>query len=131
MSATIDTTLFSSYFNECPIIEVPGRAFPVQEYYLEDCIQLTNFMPPPDSGRNKKNKKNRNNDDDDDGDEMATGEDDTDLSNICSNEYGPQVIFPEFTPDLISRKILPHFRSGLLCQIWAKKSYLLNLLKPF
>ena len=91
MSATIDTTLFSSYFNECPIIEVPGRAHPVQEYYLEDCIQLTNFMPPPDSGRNKKNKKNRNNDDDEDGDEMATGEDDTDLSNICSNEYGPQV----------------------------------------
>lgn len=30
MSATIDTTLFSKYFNNCPVIEVPGRAFPVQ-----------------------------------------------------------------------------------------------------
>ena len=40
MSATIDTTLFSNYFNNCPIVEVPGRAFPVQEYYLEDCIQV-------------------------------------------------------------------------------------------
>lgn len=30
MSATIDTTLFSKYFNDCPVIEVPGRAFPVQ-----------------------------------------------------------------------------------------------------
>lgn len=30
MSATIDTTLFSKYFNNCPVIEVPGRAYPVQ-----------------------------------------------------------------------------------------------------
>jgi len=86
MSATIDTTLFSNYFNNCPIIEVPGRAYPVTEYYLEDCIQMTNFMPPPDS-RKRKNK-GRNNDDDDEGGEMDTGEDDQDLSNICSNEYG-------------------------------------------
>jgi ATP-dependent RNA helicase A len=40
MSATIDTTLFSNYFNNCPIVEVPGSAFPVQEYYLEDCIEV-------------------------------------------------------------------------------------------
>lgn len=25
MSATIDTTLFSQYFNNCPVIEIPGR----------------------------------------------------------------------------------------------------------
>ena len=73
MSATIDTTLFSQYFNNCPIVEVPGRAFPVSEYYLEDAIQLTNFMPAPDARGGKKNKKNRNNDDDEEGDEMATG----------------------------------------------------------
>lgn len=30
MSATIDTTLFSQYFNNCPVVEVPGRAHPVQ-----------------------------------------------------------------------------------------------------
>ena len=60
MSATIDTTLFSQYFNNCPIVEVPGRAHPVTEYYLEDCIQLTNFMPPPDT--RKRNNKKRNND---------------------------------------------------------------------
>ena len=29
-SATIDPTLFSFYFNHCPIIEVPGRTYPVQ-----------------------------------------------------------------------------------------------------
>ena len=74
MSATIDTSLFSRYFNDCPIVEVPGRAFPVQEYYLEDCIQLTQFMPPPDT--RKKNKKGRNDDDDEMGDEMAAVADD-------------------------------------------------------
>lgn len=30
MSATIDTSLFSEYFNDCPVVEVPGRSFPVQ-----------------------------------------------------------------------------------------------------
>ena len=30
MSATIDTTLFSNYFNNCPIIEVAGKTYPIQ-----------------------------------------------------------------------------------------------------
>jgi len=91
MSATIDTSLFSRYFNDCPIVEVPGRAFPVQEYYLEDCIQLTQFMPPPDT--RKKNKKGRNDDDDEMGDEMAAvaDDEDQDLSSVVSAEYGAQV----------------------------------------
>lgn len=29
MSATIDTSMFSKYFNNCPVIEVPGVTFPV------------------------------------------------------------------------------------------------------
>jgi ATP-dependent RNA helicase A len=40
MSATIDTSLFSEYFGGCPIFEVYGRMHAVQEYYLEDCIQV-------------------------------------------------------------------------------------------
>ena len=70
MSATIDTTLFSSYFGNCPVVEVPGRAHPVQEYFLEDCIQMTNFTAAPNmrgGGGNKKNKKSNNDDDDEDG----------------------------------------------------------------
>ncbi|XP_012278832.1 dosage compensation regulator isoform X2 [Orussus abietinus] len=59
MSATIDTTLFSEYFNNCPVIEIPGRAFPVQQYFLEDCIQLTAFVPPMDT----KKRKNKDSDD--------------------------------------------------------------------
>lgn len=53
MSATIDTSLFSKYFNNCPVIEVQGRAFPVQHYFLEDCIEATKFIPPID-GRNRR-----------------------------------------------------------------------------
>lgn len=71
MSATIDTTLFSKYFNDCPVIEIPGRAFPVQNYFLEDCIELTKFIPPADT---RKRKGGGGGDDDestigDDGDE--------------------------------------------------------------
>jgi ATP-dependent RNA helicase A len=40
MSATIDTSLFSEYFNNCPVIEVVGRTYPVQEYFLEDIVQM-------------------------------------------------------------------------------------------
>ena len=66
MSATIDTTLFSSYFGNCPVVEVPGRAHPVQEYFLEDCIQMTNFVTPPNVRRDRKDKKSKSNNDDDD-----------------------------------------------------------------
>ena len=89
MSATIDTTLFSDYFNQCPIVEVPGRAFPVQEYYLEDCIQMTNFKPPPST---KKRKGGGNNDDEGGEDTVMDDEDGAaaDLSKVISNDYSVQ-----------------------------------------
>ncbi|XP_047197965.1 LOW QUALITY PROTEIN: ATP-dependent RNA helicase A [Hippoglossus stenolepis] len=74
MSATIDTTMFREYFFNCPIIEVFGRTFAVQEYFLEDCIQMTNFVPPP-LDRKKKDK-------DEEG-----GDDDTNCNVICGPEY--------------------------------------------
>ena len=80
MSATIDTSLFSSYFGNCPIVEVPGRAFPVQEYFLEDCIQMTNFMPAPIARKNKKKEE----------DEDGLEDEDADLNKVCSNEYSVQ-----------------------------------------
>ncbi|CAG8473691.1 6928_t:CDS:1 [Paraglomus occultum] len=46
MSATIDTGIFADYFGEfcpdgkCPVIEVPGRTFPVQQYFLDDLIPM-------------------------------------------------------------------------------------------
>jgi len=32
-SATLDTNLFSQYFGGCPVIEIPGRIFPVDTVY--------------------------------------------------------------------------------------------------
>ncbi len=43
MSATVDAQRFSNYLNQAPILNVPGRAFPVDTKYLEDAIELTNF----------------------------------------------------------------------------------------
>ncbi|XP_063795841.1 ATP-dependent RNA helicase A isoform X2 [Pseudophryne corroboree] len=79
MSATIDTSMFCEYFFNCPIIEVFGRTFPVQEYYLEDCIQMTQFIPPP---RDKKRK---------DKDEEGGGDDEEANCNlVCTDDYGPE-----------------------------------------
>jgi ATP-dependent RNA helicase DHX36 len=59
MSATMDTELFSTYFktkNEegytvaCPHLSVPGRAFPVKEYYLEDIKQMLKSYPQQQLG---------------------------------------------------------------------------------
>ena len=82
MSATIDTTLFSGYFGACPVVEVEGRAFPVQEYFLEDCIQMTNFIPPPNQRKNKKSN-NKNEEEDEEGVDDDEGRVCVYFSTIC------------------------------------------------
>ncbi|XP_063239995.1 ATP-dependent RNA helicase A isoform X2 [Bacillus rossius redtenbacheri] len=83
MSATIDTSLFSKYFNDCPVIEIEGRAFPVQDYFLEDCVQLCKFVaPPPDPKRKRRDKEESD----------VAGEDaDENLNKVVSADYPPQV----------------------------------------
>ena len=81
MSATIDTTLFSNYFNNSPVIEIPGRSYPVQQYFLEDCIQLTNFVPPMDTRK----RKTRDSDD-----LPADGEPDENLNKVIGTDYSVQ-----------------------------------------
>jgi len=44
MSATLDANLFCSYFNGAPLVNVPGRTFPVSNYYLEDLLEHTNHI---------------------------------------------------------------------------------------
>lgn len=44
MSATLDSELFCSFFNNAPLINVPGRTFPVQNYFLEDILEVTNHV---------------------------------------------------------------------------------------
>ncbi|KAJ1883170.1 hypothetical protein H4R99_000866 [Coemansia sp. RSA 1722] len=43
MSATIDTAIFSHYFDLCPVVEIPGRTFPVHNIYLENIVQMAEY----------------------------------------------------------------------------------------
>jgi HrpA-like RNA helicase len=45
MSATIDASLFSNYFNQCKIVEIEGFTFPVQNIYLEDILKVSDYNP--------------------------------------------------------------------------------------
>ncbi|KAH8695954.1 hypothetical protein BGW36DRAFT_178969 [Talaromyces proteolyticus] len=42
MSATVDARRFSNYLNGAPVLNIPGRTFPVEVKYLEDAVHLTN-----------------------------------------------------------------------------------------
>ncbi|WAR00710.1 DHX57-like protein [Mya arenaria] len=41
MSATLNAQLFSDYFGGCAVLDIPGRTFPVDQYFLEDAIEFT------------------------------------------------------------------------------------------
>jgi ATP-dependent RNA helicase DHX29 len=43
MSATLDADKISSYFDGCPVLQVPGRTFPVEVMYLEDAVEITKW----------------------------------------------------------------------------------------
>ena len=56
MSATMDTELFASYFQnditgkgmiDCPTLSVPGRTFPVKERYLDEILKDISAMDSP------------------------------------------------------------------------------------
>ncbi|XP_063715961.1 uncharacterized protein LOC134843680 isoform X2 [Symsagittifera roscoffensis] len=38
MSASMNEKLLSDYFNKCPVVRVPGRMFPVQQFFLEHIL---------------------------------------------------------------------------------------------
>ncbi|KAJ5803232.1 uncharacterized protein N7503_005682 [Penicillium pulvis] len=48
MSATLDANIFMSYFGgskSVGLVNIPGRTFPVEDYYLDDVIRDTGFAP--------------------------------------------------------------------------------------
>lgn len=67
MSATVDAARFSRYLNNAPILNVPGRTFPVQTQYLEDAIELTHYAGSAEDAR-----KNGNSSGDDDDEEITS-----------------------------------------------------------
>uniref|UniRef100_A0AAY4CRV6 RNA helicase n=1 Tax=Denticeps clupeoides TaxID=299321 RepID=A0AAY4CRV6_9TELE len=40
MSATLNAEKFSKYFDNCPMVHIPGFTYPVTEYLLEDVVEL-------------------------------------------------------------------------------------------
>lgn len=44
MSATLDAELFTQFFPGAPLLKVPGRTFPVTNYYLEDLMDATDHV---------------------------------------------------------------------------------------
>ncbi|RWS15277.1 putative ATP-dependent RNA helicase YTHDC2-like protein [Dinothrombium tinctorium] len=46
MSATLNTEKFSTYFNNCPVIHIPGMRFEVSTFFLEDILKITGYMTP-------------------------------------------------------------------------------------
>lgn len=49
MSATVDAYKFSNYFGGCPVVQVPGRTFPVDVKFLEDVVEQTEYFLEEDS----------------------------------------------------------------------------------
>ncbi|XP_078480061.1 ATP-dependent DNA/RNA helicase DHX36 [Lampetra planeri] len=45
MSATLNAVKFSKYFGNCPMIHIPGLTFPVEEFLLEDVVEMTRYRP--------------------------------------------------------------------------------------
>ncbi|XP_060623657.2 ATP-dependent DNA/RNA helicase DHX36 isoform X1 [Anolis sagrei] len=45
MSATLNAEKFSEYFDNCPMIHIPGFTYPVKEYLLEDVIEMLRYIP--------------------------------------------------------------------------------------
>ncbi|KAJ5246492.1 hypothetical protein N7468_001475 [Penicillium chermesinum] len=48
MSATLDAQIFMNYFGgskSVGLVNIPGRTFPVQDYYLDDVVRDTGFAP--------------------------------------------------------------------------------------
>lgn len=43
MSATINSDIFSCYFNNCPVVNVPGQIHGVEVHYLEDILTKLDF----------------------------------------------------------------------------------------
>uniref|UniRef100_A0A672ZNG8 Putative ATP-dependent RNA helicase DHX57 n=1 Tax=Sphaeramia orbicularis TaxID=375764 RepID=A0A672ZNG8_9TELE len=58
MSATLNANLFSEYFYNCPTVHIPGRTFPVDQFFLEDAISKTGYVIEDGSPYMRSGKQN-------------------------------------------------------------------------
>uniref|UniRef100_A0A1A9WLD3 Putative ATP-dependent RNA helicase DHX57 n=1 Tax=Glossina brevipalpis TaxID=37001 RepID=A0A1A9WLD3_9MUSC len=61
MSATLNAKLFSNYFGKTPVLDIPGRTFPVKQLFLEDILECCEYIIECDSPYSRKiNRKEEN-----------------------------------------------------------------------
>ncbi|KAJ5733407.1 hypothetical protein N7493_002193 [Penicillium malachiteum] len=51
MSATLEAQRFSNYLGGVPVLNIPGRTFPVEIKYLEDAVEMTNYRLSEDDSK--------------------------------------------------------------------------------
>ena len=62
MSATLNASSFASYFGQAaPVIDIPGRTFPVKQIFLEEILENINFTIEENSQYAKRRPKQENN----------------------------------------------------------------------
>ncbi|XP_075124871.1 ATP-dependent DNA/RNA helicase DHX36 [Leptodactylus fuscus] len=57
MSATLNAEKFSQYFDNCPMLHIPGLTFPVEEYLLEDVFEMVKYCPKDSDCRPPSNRR--------------------------------------------------------------------------
>ncbi|KAL4916916.1 P-loop containing nucleoside triphosphate hydrolase protein [Aspergillus aurantiobrunneus] len=67
MSATLEANRFSTYLGGVPVLNIPGRTFPVETKFLEDAVELTQY-------RLSENESNVAYDEDEDDADTSPGE---------------------------------------------------------
>lgn len=60
MSATLNAQLFSDYFGDIPVIDIPGRTFPVDQYFMEDILETMDCVLEENSQYMRKHRDNEN-----------------------------------------------------------------------
>ncbi|XP_041377673.1 ATP-dependent DNA/RNA helicase DHX36-like isoform X2 [Gigantopelta aegis] len=61
MSATLNAEMFSKYFFNSPMLNIPGYTFPVEEYLLEDVVELLKYTPQSEKRPQRRQHHQRHN----------------------------------------------------------------------
>lgn len=59
MSATLNAEMFSEYFGNCPITNIPGYTYPVKEMFIEDTLDMIRYRLPPNNGNQQNGYQRR------------------------------------------------------------------------
>ena len=97
MSATVNAEQFSRYLDGAPIMNIPGRTFPVETRYLEDAIEATRYGR--DNGSSNSIPQEDDDDDDDDTDRAKKSDMAIDLKGYSARTRNTLAQFNEYRID--------------------------------